>query len=244
MKITIFLFYTSIILFISCLNKKNRITSLSSLKLFKEKTDEMTPESFNEETENSKENIDDSLNQKEIKNEKKTIDEIQNIQPENTEENKEIEQKLDNQQDANEKMNPLSDKTKEEEQSNNPVSEQPNTEEQIIKEEPKTQKQNIAQQPKTQKQTNDANQQHQENSTTTTWSLIPEDISYYERINNLYSDIKIGDVIKENGYFEIILQYPPKNWLWEREYTITIGLEKWTYPRIKVEVSTPDYFNI
>ena len=84
----------------------------------------------------------------------------------------------------------------------------------------------------------------QKNDKYETWSkdYFPYD-SYYETIEK-NNGKDIGNIIKKGGYFEIVLQYPPKEWNWDPkiEYTITIGLEKWSHPRKTVEISNPDYY--
>ena len=84
----------------------------------------------------------------------------------------------------------------------------------------------------------------QKNDKYETWSkdYFPYD-SYYETIEK-NNGKDIGNIIKKGGYFEIVLQYPPKEWNWDPniDYTMTIGLEKWSHPRKTVEISNPDYY--
>ena len=84
----------------------------------------------------------------------------------------------------------------------------------------------------------------QKNDKYETWSkdYFPYD-SYYETIEK-NNGKDIGNIIKKGGYFEIVLQYPPKEWNWDPniDYTMTIGLEKWSHPRRTVEISNPDYY--
>ena len=86
--------------------------------------------------------------------------------------------------------------------------------------------------------------QQQNNNIDETWSkdTFPYE-SYYETIEKR-NGIDIGNIIKKGGYFEIVLQYPPKEWNWNpnTEYSMTIGLEKWSNPRKTVEISNPDYY--